>query len=64
MASAIGSLWDMPGVSDTVTTDPHDEANLVQASTSTSAPTSVIKVAWAIIMLSLIGLWVMGYTFR
>lgn len=62
--SAIGSLWDVPGFSDTVTTDPHDNANLVQATTSSSAPSNVIKVAWVIIMLSLAGLWILGYTFR
>lgn len=67
MASAGATLFaDLPGFVDSSTV-PADHAVQMQATGNVSANTDVtgvLRIAWLIIILSLVGLWLLGRTFR
>ena len=64
MPSALDSMFVVPGYADQATPDSHTVEVSIGAGVGGARADASIKVAAAIVVIALVGLWALGYSFK
>lgn len=63
MSAALGAMFAVPGYVDPSTPDQHTMEMKADASASANANGATLKLAWLIVIVSLVALWALGWAF-
>lgn len=63
MSAALGAMFAVPGYADPNTPDPATLDMHANATVTASANGSTLKLAWVIVIVSLVALWALGWAF-
>lgn len=63
MSTALGAMFSMPGYVDPGTPDPATLDMHANATATASSNGNTLKLAWIIVIVSLVSLWALGWAF-